>query len=164
MQKICIFRFRKFRYEILSTDSVNVTEMCNLNDSLSQIHTLIDLLNEAICEGNIYFTDWPYSLSTSGYALNISKYAQKENIHTHEELLEERLGGEDIEKLNLWGTRNRQDFMPLCKHCTCSTCKNYTRSYIHHLLCVHEFSAQLLLLEHNTQQFKKLLELKSSCI
>lgn len=86
-------------------------------------------------------------------------------MRTHYEILEVTCSATQEEirrafrkKLNLWGKIYHRDFTPICKTCSCNTCKNYSRSYIHHLLGVHEISALILLAEHNTHQFKKMLE------
>lgn len=106
-------------------------------------------LRQDIFEDKVYFTDWPYSLSASGHGVTFSR---------------KKLGSKnanqkvDQEKLNLWAKIFGRDFSPICEKCACSTCKNHSRSYIHHLLRVHEISASILLAEHNTYQFKKWLK------
>ncbi len=42
------------------------------------------------------------------------------------------------------------DKQPLVKGCSCFTCTNHTRAYVHHLLHTHEMLASVLLELHNT--------------
>jgi queuine tRNA-ribosyltransferase len=50
---------------------------------------------------------------------------------------------------NLKNKKFEQQMTPLCKNCTCSTCKNNSASYIHHLYKEHELTALRLLTIHN---------------
>lgn len=54
--------------------------------------------------------------------------------------------------------RYKRDFRPIEEGCTCSTCKRYSRAYVHHLLRVHELSGYTLATVHNLHFMKKLLE------
>jgi tRNA-guanine family transglycosylase len=47
------------------------------------------------------------------------------------------------------------DLSPLSSTCECFTCKNHTRAYVHHLVCVNDMLASVLLKEHNLYQFDK---------
>lgn len=58
--------------------------------------------------------------------------------------------GEDDTKINLWALRHRLDKGPLVPGCSCFTCQNHSRAYIHHLLHTHEMLAGVLLQMHNT--------------
>jgi tRNA-guanine family transglycosylase len=52
---------------------------------------------------------------------------------------------------------------PLVDSCECYTCKNHTRSYIHHLVSCNELTGDVLLTLHNihiTQAFGARLELE----
>lgn len=42
-----------------------------------------------------------------------------------------------------------RDFAPLDENCTCYTCRNYTKAYLHHLVQLKEMSASTLLSIHN---------------
>ncbi len=57
------------------------------------------------------------------------------------------------ESLNLWDQKYFDDFAPLSKTCACPCCKNYKRSYVHHLLKSHEMLAGVLLMMHNLHQY-----------
>lgn len=52
-------------------------------------------------------------------------------------------------KLNLRDKQNERDDRVLLQGCTCYTCTNHHRAYIHHLLNVHEMLADTLLMIHN---------------
>ncbi|KRZ78957.1 Adenylyltransferase and sulfurtransferase MOCS3 [Trichinella papuae] len=45
-----------------------------------------------------------------------------------------------------------QDFEPLCKNCSCYTCKNYTRAYVNHVCTTKELLGPMLLMIHNLSQ------------
>ena len=57
------------------------------------------------------------------------------------------------ELLNMWEDKYFDDFLPLSPNCSCPCCKNYKRSYIHHLLKSHEMLAGVLLMMHNLHQY-----------
>lgn len=52
-------------------------------------------------------------------------------------------------RLNLNNSMHREDTRPLDSECVCPTCKNHTRSYLHHLLKANELLAFTLLTAHN---------------
>lgn len=60
-------------------------------------------------------------------------------------------------RLNLNNAMHREDARPLDCECECPTCKNYTRSYIHHLLKANELLAFSLLTAHNVFFMNKLM-------
>lgn len=51
-----------------------------------------------------------------------------------------------------------KDFGPLDDECNCYTCKNYTRSYIRHLVKANEILAVRLISTHNLRFLTKLME------
>ena len=55
-------------------------------------------------------------------------------------------------KINMLDMQHREDKRPLVEGCKCFTCRCHSRAYIHHLLLVHEMTAQILLELHNTHQ------------
>ena len=61
-------------------------------------------------------------------------------------------------KMNLKNLKFREDFTPIEKECDCYTCKNYTRSYIRHLIVANEQLAGRLLSIHNIRFLIKLTE------
>ncbi len=50
------------------------------------------------------------------------------------------------------------DFGPIDEKCSCSTCKHYSRSYVHHLLRNHELLGFQLATIHNLHFMNKLIE------
>lgn len=52
-------------------------------------------------------------------------------------------------KLNVKNARFKEDFAPLDKSCSCYTCQNYTRAYVHHLLRADEILGLTLTSIHN---------------
>ena len=54
-------------------------------------------------------------------------------------------------RVNLKRAQFKEDFTPLDTDCTCYTCQNYTRAYLHHLLKAKERLAATLLSVHNEQ-------------
>lgn len=51
--------------------------------------------------------------------------------------------------MNMRNAQYKKDFTPLDKNCTCTTCKNYTRAYLHHLFRSKEMLAGMLATVHN---------------
>ncbi|XP_026472284.1 queuine tRNA-ribosyltransferase catalytic subunit-like [Ctenocephalides felis] len=68
-------------------------------------------------------------------------------------------------QLNLKQKKFSKDFEPIDKSCVCSTCKNYTRAYLHnivtvetvacHLLTIHNVAFQLQLMRDIRESIKK---------
>ena len=55
-------------------------------------------------------------------------------------------------------TRYKMAYEPIDKNCTCSTCQNYTLSYIHHLFKANEITGLMLATVHNVHFMIKLME------
>ena len=55
------------------------------------------------------------------------------------------------EKIKLSSGQYKDDFRPIDANCSCWTCKNSTRAFVHHLFKAHEPSAQTLASIHNIQ-------------
>ena len=60
--------------------------------------------------------------------------------------------------IQIKNARFKRDFMPLDESCSCYTCKNYTRAYIHHLLRSKEMLGQTLGSIHNLHFIVKLVD------
>jgi queuine tRNA-ribosyltransferase len=64
----------------------------------------------------------------------------------------------------MWGTIqinkaiHKEKFAPLDKECGCYVCKNYTRSYLHHLFKTYEQNAHILLSHHNIYFIQNLIK------
>ncbi len=52
-------------------------------------------------------------------------------------------------RINIKASKYRQDFRSLDLDCSCYTCQNYTRAYIHHLFRAKEINAAILMSLHN---------------
>jgi tRNA-guanine transglycosylase len=52
-------------------------------------------------------------------------------------------------RLNIKNSVFAADFSPIDKTCSCSTCKNYTRAYLHHLFAADEMTGMRLATVHN---------------
>ena len=61
------------------------------------------------------------------------------------------------EHLNLRSTACREDANPIEPDCPCSTCQNYSRAYLHHLLKAQELLAFTLITIHNVTFMNRLL-------
>jgi queuine tRNA-ribosyltransferase len=61
-------------------------------------------------------------------------------------------------RLNIRNAKNEMDFRPIDESCDCYTCKNYTRSYLRHLIRCNEGLGQRLLSIHNLRFLIKLTE------
>ena len=66
-----------------------------------------------------------------------------------EEELATRGGSGSRHRINITNAKFEKDFSPIDKNCSCSTCQNYTRAYIHHLFNAQEMSAMRLASIHN---------------
>ena len=52
-------------------------------------------------------------------------------------------------KFNITNAKFKEDFTPIDTDCTCYTCTNYTRAYVHHLLRAEEILGLTLASIHN---------------
>jgi queuine tRNA-ribosyltransferase len=59
--------------------------------------------------------------------------------------------------LNLLNAKFKTDFAPLDENCTCLTCREYSRAYLHHLSKSHEISGARLLTWHNLHFYQALI-------
>ena len=60
--------------------------------------------------------------------------------------------------LKMKSGKYKKDFGPIEKGCTCNTCKNYSRSYVHHMFNVHEMLGLRLAAIHNIHFVQNLME------
>ncbi|KAJ2867176.1 hypothetical protein FB639_004963 [Coemansia asiatica] len=60
--------------------------------------------------------------------------------------------------LDLWQKSMFENFRPLVDGCQCFTCRNHTRSYIHHLLMTKEMLSTVLLQIHNMHYYQRFFE------
>lgn len=61
-------------------------------------------------------------------------------------------------RINITNKKFEEDFTPLDHECDCSTCKNYTRAYLRHLVKCNEGLGMRLLSIHNLRFLLKLTE------
>lgn len=61
-------------------------------------------------------------------------------------------------RFNIKASRHADDFGPLDPDCTCYTCTNYTRAYIHHLFKAKEILASILVSYHNEHFIVQLVD------
>ncbi|MDP2684569.1 MAG: tRNA guanosine(34) transglycosylase Tgt [bacterium] len=66
-------------------------------------------------------------------------------------------GAKNKYRLNINNAQYRTDKKPIDSHCKCSTCKNYSRAYIHHLFDTKELLGYKLATVHNLQFFLDLM-------
>ncbi|MBV1864270.1 MAG: tRNA guanosine(34) transglycosylase Tgt [Rhodobacteraceae bacterium] len=59
--------------------------------------------------------------------------------------------------INLRNARHRDDPRPLDSECTCPTCQNYSRAYLHHVVKAQEMIAGMLLTWHNLHYYQELM-------
>lgn len=59
--------------------------------------------------------------------------------------------------LNLRNARHAEDTGPIDERCTCPTCGNYSRAYLHHLIKSGEILGAMLLTEHNVSFYQQLM-------
>lgn len=59
--------------------------------------------------------------------------------------------------LNFMNARHAADPRPLDPDCTCYTCRNYSRAYLHHMFRVSEMLGPMLLSRHNLHYYQELM-------
>ena len=70
----------------------------------------------------------------------------------------ESLIQEEGEEIHLGDSCHRTSFSPLVTSCSCYTCRNFTRAYIHHLVSVREMLGKVLLQIHNLHHYLLLFQ------
>ena len=60
--------------------------------------------------------------------------------------------------LNLRNAKHAEDSAPLDERCTCQTCANYSRAYLHHLIKAGEILGAMLMTEHNLSFYQQLMQ------
>lgn len=61
-------------------------------------------------------------------------------------------------RLNIKNSAFSADSKPVSDWCDCTTCKNYSRAYLHHLFAADEITGLRLASVHNTRFFLKIME------
>jgi len=60
--------------------------------------------------------------------------------------------------VNIRNAKYARDFTALDPNCACSTCRDYTRAYLRHLITSHEYLANPLLVRHNLAYYLQLMK------
>ncbi|MGB0681426.1 MAG: tRNA guanosine(34) transglycosylase Tgt [Magnetovibrionaceae bacterium] len=66
--------------------------------------------------------------------------------------------------VNLRNARHGEDPRPLDEACPCSTCRNHSRAYLHHLIKADEILGLMLLTTHNVSFYQQLMQAIRSAI
>ncbi|MFA6279229.1 MAG: tRNA guanosine(34) transglycosylase Tgt [Bdellovibrionales bacterium] len=61
-------------------------------------------------------------------------------------------------QINIKNARHAADPRPLDERCTCPTCQNYSRAYLHHLFRCEEILGPMLLTQHNLHYYQSLMK------
>jgi queuine tRNA-ribosyltransferase len=61
-------------------------------------------------------------------------------------------------QVNIKNARHQDDPRPLDEACTCPTCRNYSRAYLHHVVRAGEIIASMLLTWHNLHYYQELMQ------
>ena len=59
--------------------------------------------------------------------------------------------------INIKNARHQDDPRPLDDGCTCTSCRNYSRAYLHHVFKAQEMISSMLLTWHNLHYFQELM-------
>jgi queuine tRNA-ribosyltransferase len=59
--------------------------------------------------------------------------------------------------VNIRNARHKDDPRPLDAACTCPTCTNYSRAYLHHVVKSQEIIGSMLLTWHNLHYYQELM-------
>ena len=59
--------------------------------------------------------------------------------------------------VNIKNARHMDDPRPLDENCTCPTCQNYSRAYLHHVFKAQEIISSMLLTWHNLHYYQELM-------
>jgi len=60
-------------------------------------------------------------------------------------------------QINIRNARHAKDPRPLDQDCTCPTCQNYSRAYLHHVCKAREIISSILLTWHNLHYYQELM-------
>jgi hypothetical protein len=136
--------------------SINTNSLTILEDMLDDMERGINLIPFA----------WADGLARCGCALALcpQNSVQLRLKKDYSKKPHARLGGDQFKK-NLWSTRFQRTSGPLSIDCRCNTCSRHSCSYIHHLLQVHEITAEVLLQVHNRYHIHRyLLDVRTSLL
>ena len=130
-----------------------------------------DVISLMKCGVSIFDSSYITKLSESSFALvyQIPKLAEINDWNYDKQTfdLNRNYATNFNETISLSDSSYCNDFSPLLTGCTCYTCSNHTKAYLHHLVNVNEMLAPTLIMLHNLHHhfmfFKTLREIKSTC-
>ncbi len=119
----------------------------SVGETVDEIHNVINLVN------NFLPVNKPRYLMGIG-SLREMSFAISKGFDLFDCVLPTRLGRHGTalfndERLNIRNARFKNDYSPIDKTCSCETCKNYSRAYLHHLIKNQEILALTLISLHN---------------
>ncbi|KAH0946504.1 hypothetical protein HN011_003238 [Eciton burchellii] len=98
--------------------------------------TVLDLVELGV---DIFDSSYPYIITEQSQALIF--------------LCDHDVCANDSYTMSIKEERYKDDFSPICKKCTCLTCQNHTRAYLHHLQHTKELLGSVLLMIHNIHHY-----------
>jgi len=108
---------------------------------------------------NLFEVEYPFALAEKGFAIAFNPTDFYEYKADGENRVTERAGHEYKAKtINLFDNQYKEVLEPLDSKCSCYSCKNHTKAYIHHLLECDEMTANVLLTIHNVHMYSKFFE------
>ena len=119
----------------------------SVGESIKEIHNIINLVAKFLPPNK------PRYLMGIGSLKEIS-IAIAKGFDLFDCVLPTRLGRHGTalfndERWNLRNARFKDDFLPIDESCSCETCRNYSRAYIHHLIRNDELLGLTLISLHN---------------
>eukprot|EP00953_Heterococcus_sp_UTEX-ZZ885_P022385 12392-Heterococcus_DN1.PRE.2 len=106
---------------------------------------------------DLIHSSWPYELTLAGKAftanLTMSSSSSSSSTASPKDSANTAAASVEGMVLDLHDPIYRADKLPLLEGCTCITCKQHMRAYIHHLLCAKEMVGSVLLQIHNMHHF-----------
>jgi len=106
---------------------------------------------------DVFDSTFPYLVTERNCALvfpnklppdHVSPVAVEEEADSEEVMVDE-----DQQEMDMSDPGHKTSFTPLLAFCECYTCRTFTRAYIHHLVCVNEMLAKVLLQIHNIHHY-----------
>jgi len=119
----------------------------SVGENIDEIHNVINFIT------NFLPINKPRYLMGIG-SLNEIAIAISKGFDLFDCVLPTRLGRHGTalfnnERWNMRNARFKNDYLPIDKTCSCETCKNYSRAYIHHLVRNEEILGLTLISLHN---------------
>jgi queuine tRNA-ribosyltransferase accessory subunit len=109
---------------------------------------------------DLIHSSWPYELTVAGKAFTANLIMSSSSSSTatpmnstSSAIAAEAAAAVEGMVLDLHDPIYRADKLPLLEGCSCITCKQHMRAYIHHLLCAKEMVGSVLLQIHNMHHF-----------